>query len=229
MTQPTPGPIEDQVQQALAWLEAHASAAVRDAMGPKYGIHTTKALGVSVANIQVLAKRLGRSHDLALALWETDWYEARLLTAFVDEPARVTPEQMDRWSHDFDNWGVCDTLCFHLFDRTPHALGKVDEWSTSPDEFVKRAAFALLACLALHDKKAPDEPFAARLPLLEAAASDERNFVKKAVVWAMRGIGGRRPELRSEVVALARRLGDSQQATKRWIGKTVLREMKVPS
>jgi 3-methyladenine DNA glycosylase AlkD len=229
MTGSAPSSIEVQVQEALAWLEAHASAAYRDALGPRYGIHTTKALGVSVANIQVLGKQLGRSHDLASALWATGGYEARLLAAFVDEPVLVTPEQMDRWCRDFDNWGVCDTVCFHLFDRTPHAWAKVHEWSAEPEEFVRRAAFALLACLALHDKKASSEAFAPYLPLLERGASDERNFVKKAVVWALRGIGGRKPELRGEVVALARRLASSSHATERWVGKTVLREMKVSS
>ena len=114
----------------------------------RFGITASKAFGVSMANIQVLAKRLGRNHELAAALWDTGWYEARMLTSFVDEPARVTPAQMDRWCRDFDNWGICDTVCFHLFDRTPHAWAKVAQWSGKRDEFVKRAAFALLASLA---------------------------------------------------------------------------------
>lgn len=222
----TPGSVDEQTQAALDWLKERASATLREELAPRYGIHTRKAFGVSMANIQVLAKSLGRSHDLATALWETGWYEARLLTSFIDDPALVTPEQMDRWCRDFDNWGVCDTLCFHLFDRTPHAWAKVDEWSPCDDEFVKRAAFALLACLALHDKRAPDGWFVERLPLVERAASDGRNFVKKGVVWALRAIARRNSELRENVVALARRLANSTTATERWVGKTVLREMK---
>src|SRR5687768_3295736 len=132
-------------------------------MAERYAIHTPKSFGVSVAMIQQLAKRLGRDHELAAALWETGWYEARMLTAFIDEAERVTPGQMDRWARDFDNWAICDTLCFHLFDRTPHAWRKVEQWSRRRDEFVKRAAFALLASLALHDKREPDERFARSL------------------------------------------------------------------
>ena len=151
------GPAE--VQAALAWLEQKSTQRDRENLA-RFGITANKAFGVSMANIQVLAKRLGRNHELAAALWETGWYEARMLASFVDEPARVTPAQMDRWCRDFDNWGICDTLCFHLFDRTPHAWAKVAQWSGKRDEFVKRAAFALLASLAVHDKSAGDEPFA---------------------------------------------------------------------
>ena len=125
----------------------------------RYGIPADNAFGVSVADIRVLAKRLGRNHELAAALWDTGVYEARMLTSFVDEPARVTAAQMDRWCRDFDSWAICDTLCFHLFDRTPFAWKKVRQWSNSPREFVKRAAFALLATLVVHDKATPDPPF----------------------------------------------------------------------
>ena len=120
-----------------------------------------------MANIQRLAKRLGRDHDLAAALWETEWYEARLLTSFVDDPARVTSAQMDRWCRDFDNWGICDTVCFFLFDRTPFAWDKVAKWSDARPEFVKRAAFALLASLAGHDKETGDDRFLQSLELIE--------------------------------------------------------------
>ena len=157
----------------------------------------------------MLAKRLGRNHELAAALWDTGWYEARMLTSFVDEPARVTPAQMDRWCRDFDNWAICDTVCFHLFDRTPHAWAKVAQWRDRRDEFVKRAAFALLWSLTVHDKRADDEPFAEGLPLIERAATDERNFVKKAVNMALRAIGKRNPALNAAAVTVARRLADS--------------------
>ncbi len=171
-------PVEMEVQAALDWLKRHSSKAHREGMA-RYAIPSEKAFGVSMTNIQLLAKRLGRSHELAAALWNTGWYEARMLASYVDEPACVTPSQMDRWCRDFDNWAICDTVCFALFDRTPHAWRKVEQWSRGRDEFVKRAAFALLWGLTVHDKGASDEPFAQGLLLIERAATDERNFVKK--------------------------------------------------
>jgi 3-methyladenine DNA glycosylase AlkD len=163
--------------------------------------------------------------ELAAALWQTGWYEARMMAAFVDEPDRVTAAQMDRWARDFDNWAICDTMCMHLFDRTPRAWRKVEQWSGRRDEFVKRAAFALLASIALHDKRAGDEPFLKSLALIERAASDERNFVKKGVSWALRGIGRRNPRLREEALDLARRLAASSDPAARWVGKDAVRDL----
>ena len=145
-------PLERQVRAALDWLKRHGTKANREGMA-RYAIPSDKAFGVSMADMKMLAKRLGRNHELAAALWDTGWYEARMLAAFVDEPARVTPAQMDRWCRDFDNWAICDTACFPLFDRTPHAWRKVEQWSRRRDEFVKRAAFALLWGLTVHDKQ----------------------------------------------------------------------------
>lgn len=216
--------LKDEVQAALEWLESHSSKQIREEMAPRYGIHTDKAYGVSVANIQLLARNIGRNHDLALALWDTGWYEARMLASFVDEPERVTPAQMDSWCRDFDNWGICDTVCFHLFDRTPHAFSKVAQWSRRRDEFVRRGAFALLACLALHNKHADNEYFIESLSLIEKAASDERNFVKKSVNWALRAIGRRNAELKAASIEVAERLAASQDATSRWVGKDALRK-----
>jgi 3-methyladenine DNA glycosylase AlkD len=218
----------DRVDEALRWLERRGSRRVRDDMRTRYGIVTPKAYGVPMGLIQQLGKRLGRDHDLALALWATGWYEARLLTAYVDDPARVTAAQMDRWARDFDNWGVCDTLCFALFDRTPHAWRKVEQWSRRRDEFVRRAAFALLASLALHDKHAPDAPFRRSLGLIERAAGDERNFVKKGVSWALRAVGRRSDALNQEALTLARRLAASSDAAERWVGKDAARELGSP-
>jgi 3-methyladenine DNA glycosylase AlkD len=184
--------------------------------------------GVSVSDLRAYAKTLGRDHALALALWKTGWYEARMLAAFVDEPDRVTPAQMDRWARDFDNWAVCDHNCFHLFDKTPHAYTKVTAWARSTDEFVKRAAFALIASLALHDKKADDAKFVKFLPLIERAATDERNFVKKGVSWALRGIGHRNAPMRAAALDLARRLAASDDATARWVGKDAIRDLSRP-
>jgi 3-methyladenine DNA glycosylase AlkD len=219
-----PPSLEAEVQAALTWLERHSTERDRENL-KRFGITASRAFGVSMANIQVLAKRLGRNHELAAALWATGWYEARMLTSFVDEPARVTSAQMDRWCRDFDNWGICDTLCFCLFDRTPHAWAKVAQWSDKRDEFVKRAAFALLASLAGHDKTSGDAPFKEGLRLIERAASDERNFVKKGVSWALRRVGRRNAALNAEAVKVARRLSASPDAAARWVGKGALKEL----
>ena len=205
------------VPEILAWLERRGTKRNRDGMA-RYAIVTPKVFGVSVADVRGLGKTIGRDHRLAEPLWKTGWYEARMLAAFVADPARVTPAQMDRWARDFDNWAICDTMCFHLFDRSPHAWPKIRQWSRSRDEFVKRAAFALLASVALHDKQAPDAPFLAALPLVERAAADDRNFVKKGVSWALRGVGRRTAALHSPSVALARRLAASDEPAARWVG-----------
>src|SRR6187397_1259871 len=168
-----------------------------------------------MAKIQAIAKRLGVDHALALALWETEWYEARLLCAFVADAEVLTAAQMERWTKDFDNWGVCDTLCFKLYDRSPHAWSRVAAWAAKKDEFVKRSAFALLASLALHDKAAKDAAFVKALPLCEKAATDDRNFVKKGVSWALRSIGRRNASLRARTVTLATRLAASDDPTAR--------------
>lgn len=215
------------VEAALEWLKDKSTNRDRENL-VRFGINAKKAFGVSVSNIQVLAKEIGRDHELAADLWKTGWYEARMLTSFVDEPHRVTPAQMDRWCKDFDNWAICDTICFHLFDRTPHAWSKVEQWGDRSQEFEKRAAFALLASLAGHDKKARNDSFLASFPLMEHAAADDRNFVKKAVSWALRRIGGRNHELYDAAIPLAQRLAKSENAAARWVGKDVLRDLTRP-
>jgi 3-methyladenine DNA glycosylase AlkD len=216
------------VDSVVAELKKRGSKRGREGMA-RYAIVAENAFGVSVADIRALGKRLGRNHALALALWKTNIYEARMLAAFVSEPARVTPALMNRWARDFDNWAICDTLCFHLFDRTPHAWVKVAEWGNDRREFVKRAGFALLASVALHDKTAPDKPFLKSLPLIEQAATDERNFVKKGVSWALRGIGRRNRALNEAAVEVARRLSQSPESAARWIGKDALKELTSPA
>ena len=218
--------IEAEAASAVAALEKLGSTVVREQMGPRYGIHTERAFGVPMNRIQAMAKELGRSHSLAGALWSTGWYEARLLAVFVEEPARVTTAQMERWSRDFDNWAVCDTVCMHLFDRLPQAFDVIREWAARPGEFQKRAAFALLASVALHDKRAGDEVFSGCLPILERAAIDNRNFVKKAVSWALRAIARRSPALRTATLALARQLAASEEPAPRWIGNDVKRAIE---
>ena len=191
----------------------------------RFGIPSARAFGVSSAIMRPMIKRLGRDHDLALALWETGWLEARMLAGFVAEPQRVTPALMDRWCRGFDNWAICDSTCIHLFSRSPNAWRKAAIWSRRQDEFVKRAGFALLAALAVHDKRRSDQPFIDGLVWVEAAAGDHRNFVKKAVNWALRQIGKRNPSLNAQSIAVARRLAAAPEPVPRWIGKDALREL----
>ena len=220
--------LEDEVRSAIKWLKSHSTKSTLDGMA-RYAIPSDKALGVAYKDMKVLGKRLGRDHDLAAALWDTGVYEARMVASFVDDPSKVTPAQMDRWCRDFDNWAICDTMCFNLFDRTPHAWAKVTQWSSSQDEFVKRTAFALLWSLSVHDKRAGNEPFVQGLILIERAADDERNFVKKAVNMALRAIGKRNRALNAAAVSTARRLAGSPNAAARWVGKDALRELTSPS
>jgi 3-methyladenine DNA glycosylase AlkD len=191
----------------------------------RYGIVAKRVFGVPMKTLLVMKKRLGTDHALAAALWATGWYEARLLAALVDDPARVTRSQMNAWARSFENWADCDTVCFHLFDRTPFAWETARQWSASSRLFVKRAAFALMASLALHDKAAPGERFLAFLPLIEKGAGDERNFVKKSVSWALRAIGRRSPALNVAARAVAERLAHSETAASRWVGKDALRDL----
>ena len=217
-------PLKERVEEAITWLRSHATKTVRDGMA-RYNVPSDRAFGVSMKNIQVLAKQLGRDHALAAALWETGWYEARMLTAYVDEPERVTSAQMDRWSRQFDNWAICDTLAFALWDRTPHAWTKVEQWAGRREEFIKRTAFALLWSLSVHDKEATDKQFIRGLALIEQAATDDRNFVMKAVNMALRAIGKRNPVLNAAAAKTATRLAASTDASARWVGKHALREI----
>jgi 3-methyladenine DNA glycosylase AlkD len=215
---------EISVEEALAGLRRHATPAGRDGLH-RYGIPSDRALGVPMRDIQALAKRLGRHHGLALALWDAGWYEARVLAAYVDEPEAVTRAQMDRWCRDFDNWAICDAVCFALFDRTAHAWPMVRRWANRRAEFEKRAAFALLWGLTVHDKQADDGPFLEGLALIERAASDERHYVKKALSMALRAIGKRNSSLKTAAIAAARRLAASDTPSARWLGADALREL----
>jgi 3-methyladenine DNA glycosylase AlkD len=208
----------------LAWLERKGTKGVRDGMA-RYAIPSDKAFGVPVGTLRKHAKAIGRDHELALALWKTDRYEARMLSCFVGDVESLTPALMDEWCRDFDNWAICDTACFHLFDRSPHAWRKVDQWARRRDEFVKRAAFALLASLSVHDKQSGDEPFLKALSLVERAAEDDRNFVKKAVNWALRSVGKRSAALNDAAVKLSHKLATSRNKSARWVGKDAMREL----
>lgn len=191
----------------------------------RYGIRTDHALGVPMPAMRALARRAGRDHALAAELWASEVHEARIMAALVDEPAKVTAGQMDAWVKGLDSWDVCDHVCNNLFVRTPHAWGKARRWATSRAEFTRRAAFALMASLAVHDKTAGDAEFLALLPLIEQAAGDERNYVKKAVNWALRQIGKRNAALRPAAITAARRIAAQGGKAARWIASDALREL----
>lgn len=218
---------EERVHEVLALLKARATKATLDGMA-RYAIPSENAYGVAMKDLKALGKELGHDHTLALALWDTGNYEARMLVSFVADPQKLTAAQMERWCKDFDNWAYCDTLAFNLFDRSPHAWAKVEKWSREPGEFQKRAAFALLWSLALHDKTATEAQFVKGLALIERAADDDRNFVKKAVVMALKAVGTR-SSVRNEAVAVATRLAASSQPAARFIGKDALRTLAAPA
>ncbi len=215
------------LKQALAWLEKNGTRRTVEGMA-RYGIVAERAFGVTMGQLNGLARQVGADHELSLALWDTGWYEARLLAALLGDPARVTRRQMDAWAAGFENWADCDTVCFKLFDRTPFAWEKARQWARSPREFVKRGGFALMACLSTHDKTAPDRSFKALLPLIEKGARDERNFVMKGVSWALRGVGRRSLALNRDAVAVAKRLAGSKDTPPRWVGKDALRDLTNP-
>ena len=194
-------------------------------MGSRYGIHTEHAYGVSMASMKQLAKRLGRDHDLAGALWSTELYEARIVASMVDEPTRVTSAQMDRWCGEFDNWAICDTVCFNLFDRAPSAWQKVESWSRRPEEFVKRASLALLWSLALHDKAALDDWFVHGLEFVEHGALDDRAMVTKAASMALYAVGRRNAVLTAAAMTTAESLAVSPSPAARTVGRSALKRL----
>jgi 3-methyladenine DNA glycosylase AlkD len=209
---------------ALAALKQNARPAELAGMA-RFGITGDKRLGVSIPAIRRIARTLGHDHGLALALWDTGIPDARILAGLVAEPARLTSRQMDAWAKGFESWDVCDQVCNSAFRASPLAWRKVAAWAARRDEFVRRAAFALLAALAAHDKQAGDEQFVAALAWVEAAASDERNFVKKAVSWALRAIGKRNLALNVAAIAAAQYIAQQGSRPARWIAADALREL----
>jgi 3-methyladenine DNA glycosylase AlkD len=192
----------------------------------RFGIETSHALGISVTDLRKIARALGRDHDLAAGLWAGEIHEARILASMVDEPAKVTRTQMERWVKAFDSWDLCDQVCMNLFDRTPYAWDKAEEWAGRRAEFVKRAAFSLMASLAAHDKSAPDDRFLPFLAAIEHEAWDDRNFVKKGVNWALRGIGKRNRSLHALAVATAERIGEQDTPSAHWVARDALTELR---
>jgi 3-methyladenine DNA glycosylase AlkD len=195
----------------------------------RFGISEENTLGVSMPELRSLARELGKSHALAIALWDSGIHEARILAGLVDVSAMVDEEQMDAWVEDFDSWDVCDQVVMSLFDRTQWAYAKAAEWSRREEQFVRRAGFAMMASLAVHDKKAPDAKMLTFLPLIEKGATDERNFVKKAVNWALRQIGKRNVALNVEAIRAARKIQKLDSRSARWIAADALRELVGPA
>jgi len=191
----------------------------------RYGMSVERRLGVAVPDIRGIAKELDRDHKLALQLWKTGIAEARMVASMIDDPERVTETQMESWVRDFNSWDVCDQVCMSLFEKTPLAWKKMSDWSERKEEFVKRAAFALMACLAWHDKKAADGSFIALFPILKRGATDERNFVKKAVNWALRNIGKRNVKLNKAAIKLAQEIQKIDSKAARWIASDAIREL----
>jgi 3-methyladenine DNA glycosylase AlkD len=215
------------VAAVLAELKSLGSEAGRTGMA-RYGIKIERAFGISMAALKPIARRLKRNHGLAAELWESGYHEARLLAVLTDEPGKVSEAQMDRWAGAFDSWDLCDQACSKLFVKTPYVEIVIPRWAAAEREFVRRAGFALIAAYAVHGKSTADKTLAAMLPLIEQNATDQRNFVKKAVNWALRQIGKRSPALHAPALALAERLAASADATARWIGKDAVKELTDP-
>jgi 3-methyladenine DNA glycosylase AlkD len=192
----------------------------------RFGIRFKKAYGVNIPVLRAMAKKYKPNHKLALELWETGIHECMILAFLIDNPDEVTGKQMQKWVNQFASWDICDGCCSNLFDKTPYAYEKVIEWTSSKKEFVKRAGFVIMATLSVHNKKADDEFFMEFFPIIEREAYDERNFVKKAVNWALRSIGKRNSELFNESIKAAKRIEKQDSKSAKWIAKDALREFK---
>ena len=211
-------------QQILEQLKAMANPANVAGMA-RYGINPHNTLGVSMPSLRAIARREKPNHGLALQLWESGVHEARILAALVADPKLVNEELMERWVIDFDSWDVCDQVCSNLFDKTPLAYPKAIEWGGRQEAYVKRAGFVLMAALAVHDKRASDQEFESFFPVILRESCDERNFVKKAVNWALRGIGKRNMALNAQAIQLSQQIAELDSRTARWIARDALKEL----
>ncbi len=213
--------------EVLAWLSRRGTKKqIREL--DRYGITAKDPFGFTVGELKNYAKQLGTDHDLAHRLWGTARYEARMLASFVDDPEAVTVKQMNAWASDFDNWAIVDTVCFHLFDRTKHAWSRLPQWARARAEFKKRAAFALIWSLGVHDKSSDDARFIESMELIERAADDGRDYVKKAVDMALRAVGKRNQVLNRAAIEAAEGLASGSDPTAKWIGSRALRELRSP-
>lgn len=217
-------------KEIISLLKSQANPKNVEGMA-RFGINPKNTLGVSVPYLRKLAKELRgicpspvRNHTLAQELWDCGIHEAKILAGYIDDPKEVTQKQMDAWTGDFDSWDVCDQVCSSLFDKTPFSFDKAHEWAKKEKEFVRRAGFAMMAVLAVHDKKATDEKFLEFFPLIKQYSTDERNFVKKAVNWALRQIGKRNSNLLKHARVLAQEIREMPYPSSRWVAADALRE-----
>jgi len=191
----------------------------------RYGINPEKAYGISIPNLRRIAKETGKDHSLAQKLWSSGIHEARILASMIDDPQQATQEQMESWVREFNSWDLCDQCCSNLFEKTDFAIKKAVEWSSREEEFVKRAGFVLMARLAVSDKKAEDSLFEGFFPLIKREAVDMRNFVKKAVNWALRQIGKRNPRLNAKAIEVAKGIQKIDSKSAKWIASDAIREL----
>jgi len=213
------------VADMLDRLNARADPGNLEGMG-RFGMAVEKRLGVAVPDMRRIAKETGKDHKLAMKLWDTGIAEARIVASMIAVPEKLTSEEMEAWVTDLNSWDVCDQVCMNLFEKTPLARRKIFEWSGREEEFVKRAAFALLACLAWHDRQATDEEFIEFLPVIKRGSTDERNFVKKAVNWSLRNIGKRNRKLNQAAIRTAKEIQKLDSKAARWIAADALRELE---
>lgn len=214
-----------QLRDVIAELKSMGDPKAAAGMA-RYGIKADRALGVSIPKLQSLARKIGKSHRLAEALWSSAIHEARILACMIDDPKQITTDQLEDWAADFDSWDLCDQCCNRLFRKTPFARQKALAWAGRPEEFVKRSGFVLMAVLAVHDKKAADKQFEPFLKLIKAEACDERNFVKKAVNWALRQIGKRNEYLNKKAIAVAEEIQQFESGAAQWVARDGLRELR---
>lgn len=213
------------LEEIIKELESLSSPEDVEGMA-RFGINPENVYGVRIPELRRIAKKSGKNHVLANELWNFAYHETRILATMIDNPAEVSEEQMERWVLDFNTWDICDQCCMNLFDKTPFAYKKVFEWSMREEEFVKRAAFTMMAVLAVHDKKAPDEKFQDFFPIIIRESNDNRNFVKKAVNWALRGIGKRNIVLNGMAIVTAREINKLDFKSAKWISSNALRELE---
>jgi len=219
--------MKEKTQKVLDQLRSLENEKNRQGM-KRFGINTEQALGISMKSLRQIARQYRKDHQLALELWKSQVHEARLLAVLIDDPKQLTEPQMEDWVKDIRSWDLCDQACSNLFDKWPGAYPKAREWSIREEEFVKRAGFVLMAVLSVHDKKAPDEYFSQFFSDIEREATDSRNFVRKAVNWALRAIGKRNLFLNHQARELSRRLSESDDKTTCWIGREASKELESP-
>lgn len=217
--------IQNEVKSIVRELKSLSNPKAVEGMA-RFGINPQNTYGVSIPNLRKIAKKTGKNHKLAQQLWRTGIHEAKILAGMIDDPAVVTEKQMNKWVKDFDSWDVCDQVCLNLFDKTKFAYQKAFEWSKCEREFIKRAGFVLMAVLAVHDKETSDREFIKFFPAIKREATDNRNYVKKAVNWALRQIGKRSEYLRKEAMKVAEEIKKIDSKSAKWIANDATRELK---